>query len=829
MTVSRKTRSVLELSKHAPNRHNGEMLLTLNNLALMARMAGHTLAYFGSGRWRRATSPLPHKASRVPDDFLGLCVANAPESACDDYVIARLNELNIRHVRLDFTYADRNAFTERLLDRLLAEHFRVCLHLVQPREEASALRDRPEAAERWREFVGDMLDRYGRRVELIEIGSTCNRRKWSGYTPARFLIAWQIAWEEARGRDLSIAGPNITDFEPAYNAGWLGELRRGGVAPGVHTDNLFVERATEPETFDHKIAGRRLAKLLRFNLVRKAQLLQDIGAWAGVPTLMCTHVTWSLRRIARFLENVEEKQADYLARYVCLAAASGALARVYWGPLIGQREGLIDDGTVDYPEIPHVTYYEQAHGIIQNYHLRPAFKTLQTVNRLLAGATFKRRLATGAGLEILEFEPNAECPDGGIRNQKSQITNPQLEAAPQLLHAVWTTDGNGASAAACYAPEIISRATIYNRDGQRLERAPRMFTESPVFLVWPASTWNAELQALSVGKTGKDQPPEHSHSKLENAPRSMLHASRPTILPGFRFAHKPGWDFDIVRPATNAMALGGIYLAENDKATVDIPALLDMLGQSNAECKDQRSEVGNQKATILRAARNTVWSLSAPWDAARTIVIKEFKNRSIFRRILDCGKPNKARRSWNGAQELLRRGLQTPTPLACLEPGRTSTGNTKAGYYICEAFAPAWSARDVFSTFSKGAPEFQGYSANDWYGAIAVFLQKLHTRGVYFRDLSAGNLLARRTSAGTLEFALIDTARARFYPRSLGLRLRLCDLMRLCHPLIWPSRRIFVEQYLTHNGRRFSWWMRMPFWYYDNKHRLKNALKKIRL
>ncbi len=827
-------------------------------------MAGHTLAYFGGSRWRRATGHLPRKATQVPGDFLGLCVANAPESACDDYIIARLNELGIRHVRLDFTYADREAFTGRFLDRLLAENFHICLHLVQPREEARKMLNRLETAERWREFVGNMLDHYGSRVDLIEIGSTCNRRKWSGYTPAGFFAAWQIAWEEARGRNLPIAGPNVTDFEPAYNTGWLGELRRAGMAPGVHTDNLFVERATEPEAFDHKIAGRRLANLLRFNLVRKAQLLQDIGAWAGVPALMCTHVTWSLRRIARFLENVEEKQADYLARYVCLAAASGALARVYWGPLIGQREGLIDDGTSEYPEIPRVTYYEQARGIIENYRLRPAFKTLQTVNRLLSGAKFKRRLATGYGLEILEFELHgefkiahaeladrksqtlADASQNTFAAQRSTLNAPEVQ---QILHAVWTTDGNGASTAACYSPELITRAAIYSRDGQMLADAPRMFSESPVFLVWPESTWNAARQTLSAGKTGKNQPPQRDHSKVETTPHSTLHALRPTILPGFRFAWQSGRDFDIVLAGGNVLGLTGVYLAADDTERVDIQALIDLLRKSNTAGSGQRPESsraddlngktlaktealidrGSQKLKTLRDSRNMVWSVNAPWNPGRTIVIKEFKTRSIFRRALDYGKPNKALRSWNGAQELLRRGLQTPTPLACLAPASASAGNTKAGYYICEAFAPAWSARDVFNAFSKGAQDFQGYSTTDWYVAIAVFLQKLHTRGVYFRDLSAGNLLARRASSGKLEFALIDTARARFYPRSLGLRLRLCDLMRLCHPLIWPSRLIFVEQYLTHNGRRFKWWMRIPFWYYDSKHRLKNTLKKIRL
>lgn len=824
-------------------------------------MAGNALAYFGSLRWRRATSPIPSKVFRVPADFLGLCVANAPERECDDYVISRLNELGIRQARLDFTYGDRDAFTERFLSRLLTERFRVCLHLVQPREEALAMLRNPEAAKRWRNFIGDMLDRYGSRAELIEIGSTCNRRKWSGYdSPAAFFAAWQIAWEEARGRNLAIAGPNVTDFEPLYNAGWLGELRRTGMLPSVHTDNLFVERSTEPEAFDHKIAGRRLAGLLRFNLVRKAQLLQDIGAWAGVPTLMCTHVTWSLRRIARFLEDVEEKQADYLARYACLAAASGAFTRVYWGPLIGQREGLIDDGTSEYPELPHVTYYEQARGKLKDYRLRPAFRTFQNVNRLLTGATFLRQPVTGPGLEILEFE----CTDDGGRtpdnrhqttdagqqsmdNGVSRQNSPAKPETPQseienlkskILHAVWTTDGNGAGADACYPPELLAQAEIYDRDGKRLERAPRMFSESPVFLLWPESTWNAQREALSAYSSGD------AGQKSEPAPRSTLYVPRPSTCPGFRFAHRPGWDFDTVRAETNALGLAGIYLTENDGKHLDIQALLETLSQSKAEDRRQKADDGKQKeesekqkSTILRAARNTVWSVEAPWNSEQTIVIKAFKRRSIFRRLLDHGKPNKALRSWNGAQELLRRGLHTPTPLACLAPENVVPGKANhdaTSYYICEAFAPAWSVRDVFTAFSSGATAFKGQAANAWFAAISIFLQKLHTRGVYFRDLSAGNLLVRQASAplgtpvGELEFALIDTARARFYPHSLGLRLRLCDLMRICHPLDWPNRHIFVEQYLAHNGRRFNWWMKIPFWHYDTKHRIKNALKKIR-
>ncbi|MDP2990842.1 MAG: lipopolysaccharide kinase InaA family protein, partial [Kiritimatiellota bacterium] len=774
-------RPSLGLSKRRPNGHTGGVLLTLNNLTLTARMAGRTLAYFGGNRWRRATSPLPRKGCQVPADFFGLCVANAPDPACDDYVIARLNELGIRHARLDFTYGDRDAFTERFLDRLLTDQFRVCLHLVQPREEARAMLRMSGAAERWRAFIGDMLDRYGSRVELIEIGATCNRRKWSGYSPAAFFCAWQIAWEEARGRNLAIAGPNVTDFEPAYNAGWLGEFRRAGLLPSVHTDNLFVERATEPEAFDHRIAGQRLAGLLRFNLVRKAQLLQDIGAWAGVPTLMCAHVTWSLRRIDRFLEDVEEKQADYLGRYACLAAASGALARVYWGPLIGQREGLIDDGTSEYPEIPHVTYYEQARGAIKDYRLRPAFRTFQTVNRLLAGATFQRRLATGPGLEILEFELKAEGirQDGEERSQRSEVRGQVEEVggqksesaprytlhAPRLLHAVWTTDGNGASVDACYPPELLAQADIYSRDGQRLERAPRMFSESPVFLMWPNQT-------------------------TEDGRRTTDPASRVVrnLIPGVRFASIPGQTFTPIRHADWT----GYSLAEDSGSTFDMTMLPAML----SDPRNASSTSGQDRppsTVILRDSRNRVWSVPSPKERDRRLVIKQFNPRGFWKRLIQRHHLDRAQRSWNGSQELLRRGIPTPQPIAFIRAARLPA--VRPSFYVCRAFENAWPARDAFTAFSAGATEFQGQAADDWYGAIAVFLQKLHTRGVYFRDLSAGNLLFRRAPTGELEFALIDTARARFYPHSLGLRLRLCDLMRICHPLFWPGRRVFVEKY----------------------------------
>lgn len=738
-------------------------------IRMLGHLPGYLRGYCCSAREKADWFARRH----VPSDFIGICVANAPDAAVDDYVIAHLHELGLRHVRLDFTYGDQQSWTERFLERLLEDGFAVCLHPVQPFEEACDMLADSDTRERWRAFIGELLDKFGSRLALIEIGATCNRRKWCGYSPGAFLEAWRIAWEEARGRAMTVIGPNVTDFEPVYNIGWLAEFKRQGIMPAAHTDNLFVERATEPEAFDHKILGRTCAGLLRYDLVRKARLLRNIGAWFGVPTLICPHVAWSLRRIGRFLEDTEQKQADYLVRYLCLAAASGALTRVYWGPLIGQREGLIDDGTTEYPDIPHVTYYEKACGELRDYRLRPAFGALKTVQHFLPGAVFTRKLPTGRGLEMLEFEipPEHDAPAKGVG---------------RLLHVVWTFNGRRALVRDCYSAEQLREAAFFGRDGARLDDVPDTFSESPLFILFPAGGAIAMREGLL-----------------------------PDVLPKIVFANQPGVDFMVAQHAMHGDALQCVLRVAQPYAHPDMESLLALL----------RERAGVAKTKILRNSRNLVWLAPSPWDPSRMLAVKQFRRRPLLRRLLDFGKSDRALRSWNGAQELIRRGIATPEPVACLF--RSQAGWIDS-YYVCDALEGAQSVRDVLTAFAGGAEQFAGRNPAEFYEALSRFLQKMHTRGVFFRDLSAGNILLRVNVYGALEFMLIDTTRARFYAKSLPLRLRLLDLMRLCHPLHWLGRNALLTQYLAHSGLRLRWWMKIPFVYYDGKHRLKNALKRYR-
>jgi len=754
------------------------------------------LKYAVAGRWLAAGLDEPAGAVQVGNDFFGLCVASAEDPACDDFIIARLKELGLRQVRLDLASDSRMPFQERFLRRLIEEGFRVGLHLVPSFSAAARMSGSAQVREDWRLFVAETMTAYGRVLEFVEIGSTCNRRKWSGCDLSGYLKAWQIAYEVAAAHHCVLAAPNVTDFEPVYNIAILSEMKRRNILPAVHTDNLFVERAAEPEAYDHKIAGRGLVNKLRFNLIRKARVLNDIALTFGVRKTICSHVSWSLRRIARFLESVEEKQADYLSRYCCLAVASGALEKVYWGPLIGQREGLIDDGTSEFPEIPHVTFYGKARGKVGDYRIRPAYYAFRTVIRFLAGSKYIRKISSEYGLEIHEFQR----PEG-------------------LLHVVWTMNGRRALTKDCYQAGVLEQAQCYARDGALLDSVPAMISESPIYLLWSGREFSG------------------NHSPVSARPDKLQ------TLKKIRFANMAGRQYDFAISDD----LSGVCLSDISGRLLNMFSALKADGQAGHD--------------VLRDARNRVWRCVLPGKEGK-IVIKLFRPVGSFRRLLQMKKGDKARRSWNGANELLRRGISTPLPIAFFH----CVKNPLAGesWYACEDFADGFSVRDVFTAFSEapralakpsdlsteaiqakgeakeailnkpqvipakegnGAGEFEGIKANELYGQIALFLREIHDRGVYFRDLSAGNLLLRIRSDKSVEFALIDTARAMFYEKSIGLRKRLCDLMRICHPLCWKGRKIFLARYMAFAGRRYRAWMNIAFYYYDLKHLVKGKFR----
>ena len=712
------------------------------------------VSYFLKGKFAFPRGHLPPSGHVVPENFAGVGVAASVDPAVDDWIIEKLLSAGIRNVRLDFTYGDAEGPAGRLLSRLIDADFRIVLHLLQPADAARQM-PAPEAGELWRKFVVDTLNCFGKSVAMIEVCSTINRKRWAGYSIEGFLSAWEIAWREVRARGLQLAGPSITDFEPPWNVGVLSLLRKRGLLPDIHTDNLFAERATEPERYDHKVLGHRLAGFLKMNLVKKARLLQRIGADFGVPRMFSPAAFWTLPRIERMLADSEEKQADYLSRYLLLCAASGALEGAWWGPLICHREGLVDDGVAQYPALERITHYAAVTGKLADFPVRPALAAMQAFNALIPGSIYEGRLNAGQGLEVHAFR-----------------------TATQRIHAVWTINGRAAALVDLYDAPALAAAQVLQRGGESCAERPTLASESPLYLCWPLT----EPVGLRPGAALIDGLAIHRH--VGDGRRHYF----------FREDGRQG-----VVLAADAAAARLLWQALQ-------PGRL----------------VGPQRESTLRHARNAIWTVADPRDASRQLVVKQPVTMHWHKRLLDRFKPSKGLRSWSGSSELLRRHLGVAMPVAWLE--QIGDASLKQNFYVCEHVRADFTVRQMAAAYAAGEAHFAGVDMVTGLAMLADFVARMHGGGIFFRDLSGGNLLLRPELGAGLRFTLIDTGRIRVYPGPLPLRRRIDDLVRVCNKMHALGREGFLAAYLACAGYRPPWWLPLPFLLYDLKVTLKRLI-----
>lgn len=718
------------------------------------------LGYLLSGGFKLSEGHLPPPHRAVPEDFFGVGVASNADPATDTYIIHQLQALGVLHVRLDLSYDDIISYQGRFCEALLNAGFAVTLRLIPPFESAKNMHLTAEQAS-WSAFIDAVLKRYGSRVKQIEIGNTINRKRWAGYHWQSFFNAWAIAYQAIKARNITLLGANIQDFEPVYNVSLLKALRDKQQLPDVQTDNLFVERVSEPERFDHRILKYRWAKLFKFNLVKKARLLSKIGRDFDVSHTSSTGAFWAIYRIERKLLHGAQKQADYLTRYFTLLAASGALKQAFWGTLLCHREGLIDDGLqdADYPKLERVAHYQHADGELANYQLQPSFAAMQTVVSNLRGAQYFGYLASGAGLEIHRFLQHG-----------------------QQLHVAWTINGQACLLSEIYSETSLMAASYQHRDGQDFGAdTPDLLCEEPIYMRWPT-----DFVVETVATPRLTTP-------------LAIDAHRPDSA--YFTCSQPNWQ--------------GVFVAKNQDEAAQLQTALN-----------PETLLPPEKIQALRHARNVIWSMPHPTDINRQITVKKPVKMYWHKTLLDRYRPSKARRSWNSAMQLARRDIATATPLAFFE--KQGDKSLKQNYFICEFVQNDCHIGQLFSAFGAGETEFMGIAPEVAYAQLARFIWRMHSRGCYFRDLSGGNILvnihAEYSQAMTLQFTLIDTARARFSDDSVPMRQRLADLARACNKLHWPGRERFLGHYFACIGHQLMWYHKWPFYLYDAKVWLKRRV-----
>lgn len=701
------------------------------------------------------------KKGTIEETFAGVCLAVPKDEGATEVALSLVSDLGVKAARIDFSESNTKEALIPLLEGLQLSGVSVLLHLVQPLAQAKQMPN-SEANEAWKCFVTDTLASFAGMIEAVEIGTTVNRAKWAGYTLDGFISAWETAYPLVKASGLPLIGPNVTDFEPQYNAGILGMLKDRQCLPDIHSNNMFAERAIEPEALDRKILGEWFKHFHGYDLIKKLRLIASIARCNGVSRNWSTCAFWTLPRIQRILVSPEEQMADYLARYYVLCASEGSFERFYWGPLVSGREGLLDDGTglpEDRTIRDVVAYYRELPGVPEQWRRRPAFDAFKTIQSRLSGGRYLRRLCGKKGLEVHAFEKS-----------------------DQYFHVVWTKNGSLARSSNIYAQvDLETIESIYSRDGKVLVELPEYFSESPVYLFWNRS----ETVELAAGA----------------ALISQTVAARA----------EEGCDYYSYRTDVWSGMVTARSRAEADKL---IEALKpDVITSVSSE-------------TSLRNARNAIWTVDDPLSEENLLVVKKPARIAWHKRILDRKKPSKSLRSWNGTSELQRRGIETPKVVAYFE--HKDSKKVLDNWFICEHANTRYSARGFFSAYARGEETVEGFTFEVFSEQLVEFIRKMHWKGVYFRDLSGGNVLIRIEDNNRLAFSLIDTARARFANQKFSRNKRIADLKRLVHKLDPQRQEYFMEAYLKKENAHFSCVHKLSFKLYALKASLKRMKRKAR-
>ena len=539
----------------------------------------------------------------IANDFFGINIAPSSDASCDDYIVERLQELGIEQVRMDFSYCSRNGDAERLLNRVLEEGKQVFLRIFPLAESAKKIAKDSAAQEEWRAFVADVFSRYHDKVSVFELACTPNRGKWSGFGNDGFLAAWKIARAEAGSFDMTLAGPNVSDFEPLYNLLFLSFIKRYSQLPDIHTDNLFVERVIEPESYDHRVLGRMLERPLAFNLVKKARTLKHIGQAFGIDKTICTYNCWTSKRLNRKAADPEQKKADYLLRYLVLAAASQGLERVYWGPLICSRDGIIDCGAEGYPKIDNVSFYKEIRGEKKDFVISPAFYALQQTVSLLSGSRCEQAVSADNGINHFAFTK------GGSE-----------------FHIAWCRDGQVIPLSEVYPEGALLEADVAVKTvtGEKLNHLPEIISEQPTVFEFSegASIVRPDFQTLKSMQPNSDIM--RATAEFQSVPVSLTDWRGALILPRGEVLSKV---IDQLKPET-------------------------LLTQTTNK--------------VLRDTRNKLWTVDDVETPGQQLTVKLNRAKGIKRftyRFTD----SKGKRHWDNASHMLRCGINTPEPVAYFE------------------------------------------------------------------------------------------------------------------------------------------------------------------
>lgn len=203
------------------------------------------------------------------------------------------------------------------------------------------------------------------------------------------------------------------------------------------------------------------------------------------------------------------------------------------------------------------------------------------------------------------------------------------------------------------------------------------------------------------------------------------------------------------------------------------------------------------------------------------INVKSFKTPNFFNKIIyNFFRDSKAKRSYNFANLLLKKGIGTPKPIAYYE--KFSLIGLEKSFYVSEHLEFDLMFRDLVD--NENYPNYKLIIKQ-----FAAFCFQLHQSGIEFLDHSPGNTLIKKNDDTSYSFYLVDLNRMKFHDQ-MSFETRMKNLSRLTSKKEMTEE--IAKQYAAISGENerivfeLLWKYTSEFQYkFYRKKRLKKVIK----
>lgn len=177
-----------------------------------------------------------------------------------------------------------------------------------------------------------------------------------------------------------------------------------------------------------------------------------------------------------------------------------------------------------------------------------------------------------------------------------------------------------------------------------------------------------------------------------------------------------------------------------------------------------------------------------------TVNVKSFRIPNIVNKVVyRFFRKSKARRSYEFANILLKKGIGTPKPIAYFE--NKGPFSFRDSYYMSEQMEADLTFRQLIEI-----PDYPEHEI-----IVRQFTQftfKLHELGIEFLDHTPGNTLIKKTGHEQYEFFLVDLNRMDFHSGTMTLKQRVINMAKLT-PEVWLVE-LMSDEYAKLYGKPYD-------------------------